>query len=79
METPHSRPLLDVTPFLELVDETVYPCRTGSVNYAGANTTAVLLVFGADQADVEAVNYRLTAALLDHIRWQQTEGPPAES
>jgi hypothetical protein len=30
------------------------------------------------QREVQAIDDRLQAALLDHIRWQQTEGPPAD-
>jgi hypothetical protein len=76
MERPKPEPPLDVRPFLELVDERTYPCRSGSVNAAGQSSTAVLLVFGPDADAVAAVNDRLSAALLDHLRWQQTEGPP---
>lgn len=50
--------------------------RSGSVNAAGQSSTAVLLVFGPDADEVAAVNDRLSAALLDHLRWQQIEGPP---
>jgi hypothetical protein len=64
--------------FLELIDEEIYPCRSGGKSAAGTSTTAVLLVFGPDAEEVQAINDRLQAALLDHIRWQQTEGPPAE-
>lgn len=78
MKRPESEPPLDVSPFLELVDEQLYPSRSGGINHVGASTTAVLLVFGPDAEEVEAVHVRLQAALLDHIRWQQTEGPPAE-
>jgi hypothetical protein len=42
----------------------------------GKSSTAVLLVFGPDADEVAAVNDRLSAALLDHLRWQQTEGQP---
>ena len=45
MERPKPEPPLDVRPFLELVDERTYPCRSGSVNAAGQSSTAVLLVF----------------------------------
>jgi hypothetical protein len=48
MERPKPEPPLDVRPFLELVDERTYPCRSGSVNAAGQSSTAVLLVFGPD-------------------------------
>jgi hypothetical protein len=78
MERPRPDPPLDVRPFLELLDDQLYPCRSGSINAAGASTTALLLVFGPDAEEVDAVKDRLTAALLDHIRWQQTEGPPSE-
>ena len=77
MERPQPDPPLDVTPFLELVDPELYPCRSGGINHAGKSTTAVLLVFGPDAEEVAAVNDLLQAALLDHLRWQQTEGPPA--
>jgi hypothetical protein len=76
MERPKPEPPLDVRPFLELVDERTYPCRSGSVNAAGQSSTAVLLVFGPDADEVAAGNDRLSAALLDHLRSQQTEGPP---
>jgi len=49
---------------------------SASINHAGESTTAVLLVFGPDHEEVEGIQLRLTAALLDFIRWQQTEGPP---
>jgi hypothetical protein len=78
MERPQPDPPLDVSPFLELVDNQLYPWRSGSINAAGASTTAVLLVFGPDAEEVQAVNDRLSLAILDHLRWQQTEGPPTE-
>jgi hypothetical protein len=78
MERPTPQPPLDITPFLELIDEAVYPCRFGSINHAGTSTTAVLLVFGPDAEEVQAVNDRLGVALLDHFKWQQTEGPPGK-
>ena len=78
MERPRPDPPLDIDPFLELVDEEMFPCRSGGINAAGATSTAVLLVFGPDAEEVEAVHVRLQAALLDYIRWQHTEGPPAE-
>jgi hypothetical protein len=79
MERPKPEPPLDIRLFFELVDEGLYPCRSGGINHAGTSTTTVLLVFGPDAEEVQAVNDRLSAALLDRIRWQQTEGPPAES
>jgi hypothetical protein len=78
MERPRPQPPLDIDPFLELVDKEMFPCRSGGINAVGASTTAVLLVFGPDAEEVEAVHVRLQAALLDHIRWQQTEGPPED-
>jgi hypothetical protein len=56
----------------------VYVCRSGNIAHTGASTTAVLLIFGPDAGEVAAVNAWLNAALFDHVRWQQTEGPPAE-
>jgi hypothetical protein len=70
-------PPLDIRPFMEPIDEELYRNVSGSINHAGASTTAVLLVFGPDQDEVDGIKDRLAAALLDFIRWQQTEGPPA--
>jgi hypothetical protein len=73
------RRLLDIRPFLELVDQELYGNVTGSINHAGESTTAVLLVFGPNHEEVEGVQLRLAAALLDFVRWQQTNGSPPES
>jgi hypothetical protein len=62
------RPPLDIGPFLELVDQELYGSVSGSINHAGKSTTAVLLVFGPDHEEVEGVQLRLTAALLDFIQ-----------
>jgi hypothetical protein len=78
MERPKPDPPLDIRPFLELLDAELYPCQSGGINATGKSTTAVLLVFGPDAEEVAAVNDRLQAALLDHFRWLQTEGPPAD-
>jgi hypothetical protein len=78
LERPRPERPLDLTPFLELIDEKVYVCRSGNIAHTGASTTAVLLIFGPDAGEVAAVNAWLNAALFDHVRWQQTEGPPAE-
>jgi hypothetical protein len=78
LERPKPEPPLEITPFLELIDQKVYACRSGNIAHTGASTTAVLLIFGPDVEEVAAVNGWLNAALLDQIRWQQTEGPPAD-
>jgi hypothetical protein len=79
MDRPKPQPPLDVTPFLELIDEDMYPCRSGGINHAGTSTTAVLLVFGPDAEEVQAVNDRLTAALLDHISGSRPKAHPLTS
>jgi hypothetical protein len=38
MERPRPEPPLDITPFLELIDEEVYPCRSGGINAVGTST-----------------------------------------
>jgi hypothetical protein len=38
MERPKPEPPLDITPFLELIDEEVYPCRSGGINAVGTST-----------------------------------------
>jgi hypothetical protein len=79
VERPKPDPPLDITSFLDLVDEKLYPCKSGGINAAGTSRTAVLLVFGPDAEEGAAVNDRLQAALLDHLRWQQTDGPPTDT
>jgi hypothetical protein len=78
MERPKPEPPLDVKPFLDLIDAKMFPCQSGAISHAGTSTTTVLLVFGPDAEEVAAVHDRLNAALLDHVRWQQTEGRPAD-
>jgi hypothetical protein len=71
MERPKQEPPLDVGPFLELIDDDLYPAQSGAINHVGDNTTAVLLVFGPDSDEVQAVRDRLTVALLDYIEWRK--------
>jgi hypothetical protein len=76
--TPIQDPPLGIEPFMELIDQGLYRNVSGSINHAGTSTTAVLLVFGPDQDEVDGVRDRLTAALLDFIRWQQTTVLPSD-
>jgi hypothetical protein len=71
LERPRPEPPLDVTPFLELIDDKVYACRSGNIADAGTSTTAVLLIFGPDAGEVAAVKAWLNAAFFDQIRWQR--------
>jgi len=48
MERPEPETPLDIRPFLDLVDDELYPSQSGGINMVGDSTTAVLLVFGPD-------------------------------
>ena len=48
MDQPKPQPPLDSRPFLDLVDKEAFPARSGSINYAGEDPTAVLLLLGSD-------------------------------
>ena len=62
MERPNPDPPLDLLDFEAPVDLEVWGNRSGSIHALGESTSAVVVVFGPDEKEVEAVQAGLSEA-----------------